>query len=666
MDKRMELELARGDHTLTVRRFAVHEALSQLYEIDVFARSPEPDVDLASIVGKDAAFTVTRGAVMESGNERSWSGVCARMALIHAEEEQGTESLSTYHLRIVPHLWLLSRASGCRIFQRRTIPDVARWLLASAGVTAELRLTAVYKALDYVVQYDETDLDFFHRLLERAGIGYFFDHAGGRPGVLVLTDAPQAAATHVTLPYNDRPRATAGRPCVSAVRLTHRVAFGRTAMIDYDLRRGPRRPVLAQAGPAPEPEDRYEQFRYGPGAGLFVDPDAAGDTPVADDKAKARTVDAELEARTSRWLEAERCRKRTVGFATNTVDLWPGAVLEIEGHPRDELDERLLVTEVTLEGTHREEWQVEGEAAFATLPYRPVERTPRPFVAGVQTGVVVGPAGEEIHADELGRVRVQLHWDREGVRDDNASCWMRVSQSWAGAAYGAVVLPRIGQEVLVAFLDGDPDHPLVVGRVHNAVQQTPKEQELPRYLTRTSWMSDTSPHEGASFNVIRFEDKKDEEVVFFQAQRDMQKLVKHDETERTGQNRATLVGASRFAVVAEADTTLVGHKYSLQAMVKPTPAALKILQMDKPTVEPVPTKIELVHDKALLTTGEATIVLEDKDGIFESKELIGVKAGKRIVVKGSPNVHINPNGGAPGQAGCMQGGAASGSGFVTK
>jgi type VI secretion system secreted protein VgrG len=203
----------------------------------------------------------------------------------------------------------------------------------------------------------------------------------------------------------------------------------------------------------------------------------------------------------------------------------------------------LLVTEFSVEGTPGEEWTMSASATFADNPYKPTQKTQKPRVNGVQSATVVGPAGQEIHTDEFGRVRVQFPWDRDGKNDENSSCWMRVSQGWAGTGYGMIMIPRIGHEVLVGFLEGDPDQPIVVGRVYNAKQVVP--HKLPENKTRSTWKSDTSLGSNG-FNEIMFEDKKGQELVFEQAQKNRRRLVKNDETITVGHDRQKYVQNDEF------------------------------------------------------------------------------------------------------------------------
>ncbi len=224
---------------------------------------------------------------------------------------------------------------------------------------------------------------------------------------------------------------------------------------------------------------------------------------------------------------------------TNAVDLEPGSVFRVEAHPHPELDGRdVLVVAFSIDGSPDDAWTMAGQAVFAAAPYRPKIQTPKPRIKSLQSATVVGPRGQEIHTDELGRVRVQFPWDREGKSDDGSSCWVRVSQGWSGLVYGEIMIPRIGQEVLVEFLQGNPDQPMVTGRLFNATQPVP--YRLPEHKTRSAWKSDSSLG-SAGFNEIMYEDLKGQELVWEQAQKDRQKLVKNDERSTIGHDRQKTV-----------------------------------------------------------------------------------------------------------------------------
>jgi type VI secretion system secreted protein VgrG len=540
----LELSFASGETSLSVRHFSVQEAVSSLFSVNVMARSESPSIDLEGIVGQPASLRVVSGwAYARLGGARLWSGVVSSAEQVHAVQPGGQgRELSTYSLRIVPTLWLLTQRRGYRIYQHLSIPDIVDRLLGEWSVEAKWEVDrGRYPKLEYKVQYGETDFAFVSRLLEEAGISYTFPDDDAKGSKFTLSDRLEAGAARPggALPYVDNPNRESEKEYLSKVRLTHIVRPGAHTIRDYDFRN----PMFALFGEAPKaegPEAKYEQYHYQPGATLVENGKGGGGTPAADDKGTARYDQGFGKERADRMLGGTRADKRTIGFETNTIDLWPGQIFTLDKHPHAELgeDKRLLVTEFSVEGTPGEEWSMTGTAVFTDAPYRPQQKTQKPRVEGVQSAVVVGPGGQEIHTDEFGRVRVQFPWDREGKNDDGSSCWIRVSQGWAGTGYGMIVIPRIGHEVMVGFLDGDPDQPIIVGRVYNAKQAVP--YKLPDNKTRSTWKSDTSLG-GGGFNEIMFEDLKGQELVWEQAQKNRRRLVKNDETITIGHDRQKLV-----------------------------------------------------------------------------------------------------------------------------
>ena len=571
----LDLSFASGENSLSVRRVQIHEGLSTLFTISVWARSPHFDLDLESLVGQPAAFQIVHGTkLVANQGGRRWSGVVSMMEQVQGESgNSGEKPLSTYYLRIVPRLWLLTQRQNYRIYQHLSIPDISEKLLAEWGLQAILQIDkGAYPRLEYKVQYGETDFAFLCRLWEEAGIAFTFpDDEEGK--TVILGDKLQEWPVREgePIPYVDNPNAAAEKEFVTLVRLAHEVRPGAHTIRDYDFRR-PSFPLFGEAPKAKGPEAAYEQYHYKP-HGLLVEPGKGGDTPTADDKGIARHEQKAGHERADRSLAGTRTGKVRVSFETNVVDLWPGRRFSIDHHPHAELDSarKLLVTEFSLEATPGGEWHMEGSAVFSDVPYRPVVRTPKPKINSVQSATVVGPAGTEIHTDEFGRVRVQFPWDREGKSDDKSSCWIRVSQGWAGTGYGMMVIPRLGHEVLVGFLNGDPDAPIIVGRVFNATQRVP--YKLPDHKTRSTWKSDSSLGSDG-FNEIMFEDLKDTELVYVQAQKNLRKLVKNDETitvgnnrqklvimnelETTGVNRTEVTGANRTEITGANRMTMIG------------------------------------------------------------------------------------------------------------
>ncbi|XXT21216.1 type VI secretion system tip protein TssI/VgrG [Sorangium sp. So ce429] len=560
----LDLAFDCGEASLSVLRFSVHEAVSTPFTVSVWARSESPAIDLAAIVGRPAGFRIVSGPAHVMGGGRVWTGICSFMEQTHAERREN-KVLSTYHLRIVPGLWLLAQRCDYRIFQHVSVPDIADRILDEWGVRRAWRIDRKrYPTLEIKVQYAESDLAFLSRILEEAGIAYVFPDDPGDPSLLTLSDALHSGAARAAVPYEPSPTLAPGREFVSALRLAREVRPGALTMRDYDLRR-PSFALFAEAR-AGGPEAHYEQYHYLPG-GFLVETDAAGGTPVADAEGAARraaggtpVADAKGAARhdpaagqerAARALEAARADRGGVAFTCNLLDLSPGVVFQVEGHPHPDLDRPLLVTDALLEGAPEGEWLVLGEAVFADVPYRPPLVTPRPEVLGVQSATVVGPASrgaldQEIRVDELGRVKVQFPWDRHGKNDDDSSCWLRVHEGWGGAGYGWLSLPRVGHEVLVTFLDGDPDRPVVAGRVHNMTHPVP--YKLPEHRTISAWKSDSSPGSNG-YNEIKLEDLKDQELFYLQAEKNHRRLVKHDEILTVGRDRDKQVTAEEIETV---------------------------------------------------------------------------------------------------------------------
>ncbi|MGK4004221.1 type VI secretion system tip protein TssI/VgrG [Sorangium sp. So ce1036] len=532
---RIELSLACGER-LRVERVAIREAVSSPFTVEVEAVSPEPCVDFDAIAGQPAALRIEAGEGSGLHGERVWSGVCSHVRQVRALELRGGElGVSTYALTIVPALWQLSLRTDHRIYQHLSAPEIASALLDAWGLEATWKIDKdEHPQLAYKVQYGETDLDFFHRLLEEAGIAYALLDDGERSR-LVLADALHRSAPRREAPlaYVDQPLDVRAHAWVTRVAIEQHARAGAIALRDHDFVR-PSWALVGQARSAGCTDARTERYRYQPGACL-VERDGGA---LHEDRRATRLA--------AQALEAELAGACAISFHTSALDLLPGTVFAVDGHPRPELDPGvgLLVTSLSIEGRARGGWSVSGTAVRASAPYRPARRTPKPRVHGMQSGVVVGPPGEEIHTDAHGRVRVQFPWDRLGGHDEHSSCWLRVGQGWAGAGYGLFALPRVGQEVLVAFLEGDPDQPVVVGRVSNALNPVPL--KLPEERTQSLWRSASSPG-GGGFNELRFEDRKGAELVALRAERELRTEVGRDEALVVRGSRAKSVGGDECA-----------------------------------------------------------------------------------------------------------------------
>ncbi len=676
----LDLKVSSGAD-LSVRRFSAEESVSSLFTIGVWVRSEDPDIDLEGIVGKEASLRIVHGQRFVAGmGSRNWQGV-----VTHIEQVQGVSPLpgqkaeSSYFLRISPKAWLLTQRRNYRIYQHLSIPDIVDKLLGEWGITPVWKIDrGNYPKLEFKVQYGENDYNFMSRLLEEAGIAFTFPDEQGSNITMYdkLEKGPKrgGAAIH----YVEEPNQESEREFVTNVRLSHEIRPGLHTMRDYDFRR-PSFELNAQSPRSAAPEDRYEQYHYQPGSFLSETGKGDGNTPVADDKGVARNDQNYGKGRAERALLGRRMGRRQVILDSNCPDLAPGVIFSVAQHPHPEITEgaTLLVIGLRIDGTPQDEWTVSSTAIFTDVVYRPPLRTPKPKLNNVQSATVVGPAGQEIHTDEFGRVRVQFPWDREGKFDDNSSCWIRVSQGWAGTGYGMIVIPRVGQEVLVGFLEGDPDNPIITGRVFNATQLVP--YTLPQHKTRSTWKSDSSLG-GGGFNEIMFEDLKQRELVWMQAQKNLRKLVKNDETitighdrekyvvrnetETTGNNRLEIVGVDRTEITDRDHTTFVGSnslKHVKGEEYEKTDGNMQILihkdqdvvirQMKRERVEKdmslyvVGNRNERVDGTLSVTVDKNHYEKIAKSSALEVSKEIHLKAGSAIIIEAANDLTLKGPGG---------------------
>jgi type VI secretion system secreted protein VgrG len=524
-DTRTVLELRAGDvgaDELAVRRVRGRERLSEPYAFDVeFSHRDGTVLALADLVGAEAALTLRR----PGGAERHVHGMLLRVELAGV-----AAGAPTYRARLVPRLERLRLVTRSRVFQAQSAPDVVKKVLDEAGVECRLSLSATHAVREYCVQYRESDLQFVSRLLEDEGIFYYFEH-GPDSHVLVLADANGACAElegGAAVPF--RLVARAGdeeeEEHLSHLERAHGARTGKVALSDFDFER----PSAPATGAADSSDPLgLEWYEHPAGA----------------------TQPSAVAARSRLRLEELRFGVETFAGGGNCLLFVPGATFEVQGHPDPDFERTLLLVEVTHEAVQQEsagdaEAVAHGyRSSFLALdpavPYRPRRRAARP-AAVAETATIVGPAGEEVHVDRLGRVKVQFHWDREGRRDDRSSCFVRLAQAWAGPAWGASLVPRIGQEVLVRFMGGDPDRPLVAGAIYNGANPPPI--LLPDEKTRSTTRSDSSPGGGGS-NELLFEDQTFAEAVSLHAQKDMRVEVLNDARRRIGANAAESIGKDR-------------------------------------------------------------------------------------------------------------------------
>jgi len=525
---------------LRVLSFGGEEGVSRLFGFGIQLASDDGEIDIDSIVGQPATLTIYH----ENG-ERKIHGIVSRFE----QSSEGTD-FTPYYAELVPQVWLLTQRYGCRIHQNLSVPDIVRTVLTDAGTPNDrfrFTLNAEYPEQEYCVQYRESDWNFVSRLLEEVGIFYFFEHTDEACN-LVMADsdtAHEAIETPDTIPFREASGTVAEEEAIFTFRYSQQIRPGKVTYRDYDFEK----PSLdLEKDETAQRDDALEMYDY---PGLYIDPDVG-------------------QNRVLLGLESIQTR-RVVGIGQSLCRRFiPGYKFNLDEHPRSDFNRDYVLIWVSHTGT-----QPHGEAAVGgqfeynnefrcipgDIPFRPARRTPRPVIQGTQTAVVTGPSGEEIYPDKYGRVKVQFHWDREGQNDENSSCWVRVSQVWAGNSWGAMYIPRIGQEVIIDFLEGDPDKPLITGRLYRGDNMPP--YKLPDDKTKSTIKSDSSKG-GGGYNEIRFEDLKGKEEIFLHGQKDWTIAIENDKNQTVGNNETLAVGSNRTKTVGTDQSETIGNNKTIQ------------------------------------------------------------------------------------------------------
>jgi type VI secretion system secreted protein VgrG len=428
-----------------------------------------------------------------------------------------------------------------------------------------------HRPREYCVQYRESDFNFVSRLLEDEGIYYWFQDKDGKES-LILTDtlaAHESVAGCESLPYGTVMSAAPGMEYVSEWRVNHMIETRNWVLTDYDFKH-PSRPLQKQAVKQMPGFDAFSGLEHFDYPGGYVEADHG------ESRAKSRADEGLVEASVT---DDPAINWHQVDARSNGRSVRAGTLLKLTRHPRADQNAQYLVTRTNYEidladyeafdGAQSNRCECWFSAIDAKQHFTPARVTRRPFVQGPQTAVVVGPGGDEIHTDQYGRVKVQFFWDRQGKRDENSSCWIRVSQPWAGKGFGAVAIPRMGQEVIVDFLEGDPDRPIITGRVYNAEQMPP--YDLPGNMTQTGIKSRSSKGgSAANCNELRFEDKKGAEQVLLHAERNQDIEVEKDETHWVGHDRKKNIDHDETTVVKHDRTETVGNNEKIDVTMNRT------------------------------------------------------------------------------------------------
>ncbi|MCV4261057.1 type VI secretion system Vgr family protein [Pseudomonas capsici] len=518
------LHLQDVKHDFQVLAFTGTEAISQPFAFELQLVSEDPALDLDSLLN--------RPSFLQFGpDDIGVHGLIDRIA-----QGDSRKRLTHYAMTLRPHLAYLGHRINQRIFQQQSVPQIIARILQDHGILADryhFQLGLPYPKREYCVQYDESDLHFIQRLCEEEGLHYHFQHSRTMHK-LVFGDDQTVFPRLTSLSYRQDSGMAPDEPLVNRFNVRLETRSTRTTRRHYDFQK-PRVALESTQDQAILPD--LEDYDY---PGRFSDRERGN-------------------LLTRRALERHRHDYRLAEGQSNQPALLSGHFLDLTGHPQTSWNQLWLLTEVRHEGRQP---QVLEEAAghepqpawqgyrntFRGTPwdafYRPPLRHPKPRIAGSQTAIVTGPQDQDIHCDRHGRIKVQFHWDREGQQDASSSCWLRVSSGWAGNRYGAVALPRVGMEVLVTFLEGDPDQPLVTGCLYHAENVPP--YALPEHRTRSVFKTLSSPGGGGS-NELRIEDRKDQEQIFIHAQRNWDQSIGHDQKIHVGHERHDRVEANSYS-----------------------------------------------------------------------------------------------------------------------
>jgi type VI secretion system secreted protein VgrG len=566
-----------GRSSLVLDSYTGREAISELFSFQLELLSEDPKIDFASLLGKKICFGVAGEKVEE---KRQIRGVVTAFAQLPSRER-----IAHYRATVSPTIWQLTLKRQSRIFQNMSVPDTLKKVLEGFDVGYDLRRT--YHPREYCVQYRESDFEFVSRLMEEEGIFYFFKHSG-EGDQLVVADTP---VSHADIPGNSRivydelEGAGLIEPRIFDWQKTQRWESGKYTLWDqcFEL---PHNNLQAQKEILPDVyvgtinhelnvrgiASELEVYDYPGGYAKHFECGPGDVSQIFDENGRAA----------GNGMERIEAAQFVIRGQSNVSAFIPGYRFALERHFN--ADGQYVITSVAhsaREGAFYSGAEAEQGSHFSNtftclplaLPFRPACSTPKPQVRGCQIAYVVGPSGEDIYTDKYGRVKILFPWDREGKGDGSCSCWVRVASSWAGNGWGAIHLPRITQEVVVDFLEGDPDRPIIVGSVYNGNNMPP--YELPDNRTQSTVKSRSSKGGGTdNFNEIRFEDKMGSEEVYFQAEKDLNSLVKNDETRTVKHDRKVTienddskdvthdlkltVGNNRTASIASNDSTTIG------------------------------------------------------------------------------------------------------------
>jgi type VI secretion system secreted protein VgrG len=659
----MRAKTALGPDVLLLSRFSGHEGVSIPFVYHLDLSSKDDKIDPKALLRTPITITIDHSA-----GKRFINGFVNRFS-----QGDSTEDLTSYRAEIVPWLWFTTLSKDCKIYQNKSAVDIIQEVFSALGYSDfELQVRGSIPVREYCVQYRETHFNFVSRLMEEEGIFYFFKHSDGKH-TMVLSDDKEAFEPTTPASARVGMKGLANEDIVTSVEREHFVHIGKVTLSEYDWLQ-PNLSLRTQStGPGKEEVHDYGLPVY---------------TTIEGGQRYARIQ-----------LEAEEVTHHTVRGHSTCRFFASGHRFDLKEHYRPDVNGAYVLTEVHHSADNGDYLSGGGDFQYFNefvcipkgIPYRAPARAQKPLIQGSQTALVVGPAGEEVYTDKYGRIKVQFYWDRDGKKSDDSSCWVRVSSPWAGKGWGAISVPRINNEVVIEFLEGDPDQPLVVGSVYNAEQTVPF--TLPGQMIQMG-MKSRSSKGGGGYNEITLTDTKGKELITIHGQFDMDTMIEHDDrmtvgndqtisignnrTETVGNNESITISGNRTEAVAKDETITISGKRTetvekdesitingarTETVAKDETidvggarstsigkdetvniAGKRTTQVEKDEVLDVGKKMAVVAaDEIVVKTGDAsitmkkdgTITIKGKDIKFEASGKITGKASSDVVLKGS-------------------------------
>lgn len=631
-----------ADDFLLIKRIRSREALSSLFHFDLELLHEEPEegreatlVDPQQVLGQPMTVTVEQS----DGTKRFFSGICVNFT-------QGNRNtrFSKYQAELVPKVWLLTQVSQSRIFQNLSVPDVLQQVFE--GFEVDFEIQGDFQPRNYCVQYRESDWDFASRLMEEEGIFYYFEHTASSHRMIVAnTDASHRECPERSeIPFAiDSSELTEWHGMVHTWQVTNQIRTGKYTLFDHNFQL-PTNHLEAQqvsrfniGG-----NQQLEHYDFPGEYAKRFDGISSGGGEQSGELNKIfndrqRTVDI-------RQQELDVAYKTSYG-TSDCCSMTAGYRFRLTTHPVSENNRNHILVSVRTEAVQSPAYISDDAISnaytidFACIPqgngqapFRPLRKTAKPIVNGSQTAVVVGPAGEEIFTDKFGRVKVQFHWDRQGQNDSSSSCWLRVATNIAGNKWGTMFIPRIGQEVIVDFMEGDPDQPIITGSVYNP--ETMPHYELPKFKTLTYIKTRTSPDDGKGFNELRFEDKAGKEQVFVHSQKRYDLRVRGSMYETCGGNRQEVIGMRSDNQPGGNLAISVGGNYDLHVK------SAHYIGIDDKLNEAVKADVVEDYQGNLATLVKTKAELNAQEIILEASTKISLKVGGSCVVIDASGVTI--------------------------